>query len=125
MQRPEEAVQKAIVQYLNLAVSPSDCFWFAVPNQRGTRKVWEMAILSSLGVKAGVSDFVFVLPEGRCAFVEVKSLVGRLSKPQQEFQRTVESLGHVYITVRSVDDIERFLISQQINIKARSGAKLW
>lgn len=62
VKRPEEDLQKIVVRYLRLACP--DAVFFAVPNQKGTRKTWEQGLLKGLGVRPGVADLVFVLPGG-------------------------------------------------------------
>lgn len=62
MRRPEEALQRSLVQHLRMRLEPPWMFW-ATPNQRGTRKAWEQAILAGLGVRAGIPD-LFVLGPG-------------------------------------------------------------
>lgn len=43
------------------------------------------------------------------AWIELKSARGVQSPHQREFQREVEAEGHIYIVVRSVDDITKWL----------------
>lgn len=62
MKRPEEKLQRALVQRLRLRLEPPWMFW-ATPNQKGTRKAWEQAMLTALGVRAGIPD-LFVLGPG-------------------------------------------------------------
>ena len=42
-------------------------------------------------------------------WLEVKSPTGKQSPEQQSFQRHVESLGHTYLLVRSIDDVLKWL----------------
>lgn len=109
MNRPEEQVQRAIVEYLSWG--HFDFLWFAVPNQRGTRKKFEAQILNALGVRAGVSDLVFVLAGGRALFVEVKApgKESNLSPKQKEFRDDCDWLGAPYYVVSSVDDVTEIL----------------
>ena len=68
---------------------------------------------------AGAADLVMVLPDGRAAWVEVKrpaalaarpgktatiAAAGRQSDSQVSFQADVESLGHPYRIVHSVEE---------------------
>ena len=54
----------------------------------------------------GVSDVVAILPMGRVAWIEVKTLEGKLSRYQETFRDRVRSLGHEYVVVRSLHDIK-------------------
>jgi hypothetical protein len=107
MRRPEEQIQKSIVKYLEV-VKP-DCFWFHVPNQRGTRTLIENKILKTLGVKAGVPDLVFILHSGLACFAEVKSSKGPMTPAQKDVRDRLLDLGCSYSLVRSINDMEQSL----------------
>jgi hypothetical protein len=74
MNRPEQELQRAVVQLLTYAAVPG-LIWYAVPNG-GWRSKIEAAIFAGLGVKPGVADIALVLPGGRAAFLELKSATG-------------------------------------------------
>lgn len=76
MKRPEEVLHRVIVQYLQLGLPDGWMFW-ATPNQRGTRKAWELAILKGLGVRAGIPD-LFIAGDGRVIGMEIKAPPGTL-----------------------------------------------
>jgi hypothetical protein len=58
----------------------------------------------------GYPDFQGIIKGGRTLYIETKrEKGGRQSKEQQIFQRTVESMGAVYILARSVEDVDRVL----------------
>jgi hypothetical protein len=59
--------------------------------------------LKSMGLRAGASDLLVVL-KNKVIFLEVKTPTGRQSEAQKIFQKIVESLGHEYYIVRSVDE---------------------
>ena len=82
--RDDEAqLQIALVQHLRL-LSPDNVIWYAVPNgeKRSKRTAGR---LKAQGVVSGVPDLAFVLADGRSAFLELKSPVGRLSPAQKSF----------------------------------------
>ena len=56
--RPEDAIQRTIVQHLETRGVPG-LVWFAVPNG-GYRRPVEAAIMKGLGVKAGVPDVIAI-----------------------------------------------------------------
>jgi len=117
--RPEEALQKLVVQFLRVA-SPATVF-FHVPNQRGTRKRFEQELLKALGVRPGVADLVFVLPEGRVGFIELKAPEnGRQSAEQSAFEEDVRALGAPYLICRSLAEVEGALKAWGVPLRGRS-----
>jgi len=61
-------------------------------------------ILQGLGAHRGIADII-ACKNGKTIFLEVKTPRGKQSPDQQEFQRQIESVGGVYIIVRSLDDL--------------------
>lgn len=107
--RPEEQVQRAVVDYLRVALPDRlGVVWFAVPGHRGTRKRYEMGILNAMGVRAGVPDLAFIA-QGRAFFIELKSAGGRLSKAQGEMIERLRGAGATTYFCRSIADVERVL----------------
>lgn len=100
----ESALQMKIVQ----AIRASGLCVFSVPNEalgkiraRGDRN--RIMRLKSMGMLSGVSDLVVVL-KNKVLFLEVKTDRGLQSEKQTMFQETVESLGHEYFVVHSVEE---------------------
>lgn len=130
MKRPEESLQRAIVQHLRLRLEPPWLFW-ATPNQKGTRKAWEQAILKALGVQAGIPD-LFVLGPGPVLIgLEVKAppAIGKrgvskakpvLNDAQKAMFPRLAGLGVPVIVVRDVDDAIAALSSLGAKFKGRS-----
>lgn len=130
MKRPEETLQRAIVQHLRLRLEPPWLFW-ATPNQKGTRKAWEQAILKALGVQAGIPD-LFVLGPGPVLIgLEVKAppAVGKrgvskakpvLNDAQKAMFPRLAGLGVPVIVVRDVDDAIAALSSLGAKFRGRS-----
>lgn len=117
MLRAEEQVQKSIVRYLAHAL-PTDAFLFATTNQRGTRKRFEMGILKAMGARAGVPDLCLI-HHGRFIGLEVKApKTGRMSERQADAAEEIVSAGGLYSVVRSVEDVERFLRSIGVPLRA-------
>ncbi len=114
MKRPEEALHRVIVQYLRFGLPKEWVFW-ATPNQRGTRKAWEVKLLSGLGVRAGIPD-LFVAGEGKVIGIEIKAPVGtlksgsksrakpNLSQAQKDTIGALAEAGIPTIVVRSLDE---------------------
>lgn len=64
--------------------------------------------VKALGVVAGISDFELVTL-GSVVFIEMKTAVGSLSSDQKLFKAKVESYGHIYVVIRSLDDFQNFI----------------
>ena len=77
---------------------------FAVPNG-GSRNVIEAANLKAQGVRAGVSDVIFLYPTEKYPFlcIEFKSKTGKQTQKQIEFQKQVEKIGGRYEIVRNFE----------------------
>lgn len=108
MNRPEQALHKAIAQYLR-AAHPR-LLWWHTPNG-GSRNVVEAAILKSMGTLAGVPDLVFVLPGGSVGFMEIKAGKGALSAEQKAFAERACEAGAAWALVRSVEEVQDHLRS--------------
>lgn len=103
----EESIQRAAIQLLMLCAHPKTVFYH-VPNGEARSKVTG-ARLKAMGVLPGVGDISLVLPDGRAAFVEIKTSIGRQSPEQKEFQRRVVNAGGLYAVCRSCDDVRSTL----------------
>lgn len=131
MRRPEEVLQKSIVQHLRLRLEPPWLFW-ANTAQRGTRKVWEQAILNALGQRAGLPDLFVLGPGPKLIGLECKAppVIGkrgapskakpRLNEAQQVVFPTLAGLGVLVIVVRDVDDAIAALSSLGAKFRGRS-----
>jgi hypothetical protein len=91
MKRPEQALQMQLVAVLRYAL-PGVVFWHT-PNE-GKRSRVQGGILKAMGMKAGVSDFIFVLPpHGRIAALEIKAAKGKPTELQTDFMNRIISAG--------------------------------
>jgi len=98
---PEERLQIAIVDHLRI-LAPKNVIWYAVPNGEKRSKRTD-GRLKAQGVVSGIADLAFVLPDGRAAFLELKSGVGRLSPAQKAFQDKCASMEVEYAVSSSLD----------------------
>ena len=62
--------------------------------------------LKAMGLAPGWSDFIFAMPNGQAAFLELKRAGGVLSDVQIEFREKVIALGCGYATARSPEEAE-------------------
>lgn len=83
---------------------------YAVPNG-GRRDAVTGALLKAEGVKAGVSDLNFDLPNRfyHGLRIEIKTSIGRQSKVQKAYQLAVEAVGYKYVVCRSLDEFMKII----------------
>lgn len=109
----EAQIQQQIYIYFNnnycLKTHNPRGICFAVPNG-GTRNIREAVALKNTGLLSGVSDMIFIMPNGKILFIEVKIDNGRQSDTQIDFQNRIEALGHDYFICRSLEQF-KFIIS--------------
>lgn len=115
--RAEEALQIQIVEFLDWALPEPLRFWHT-PNQRGTRKAWEVALLAALGVKPGIGD-ILIGGWRTLIWIEVKTPTGTLSKSQKDWRDWCHQVGIPWFLCRSLEDVADALESLQIRLKAR------
>lgn len=101
-QPSEHKIQVALMDYLRLAARP-DCYYFAVPNQ-SNRHIQNAVKMKAEGVRSGIADICFMLPQGRVAWLEMKKPGGSLSDTQKQFRDICTVLGHQWGTAKSVDE---------------------
>lgn len=98
----EHKIQVALLDYLMFA-GRKDLYWFAIPNQ-SNRHIQNAAKMKAEGVRSGIPDLCFLLEQGRVAWLEMKTQVGRLSDTQKAFRDRALALGHYWAMARSVDE---------------------
>jgi hypothetical protein len=112
--RPEEALQRSVVDLLALYEARSLLAFAHVPNG-GRRSKAEAGAFKAMGVRAGVPDLLIWTPGGGHFAIELKA--GRravLSDAQVVWHSTLTSLGHRVYVCRSVDDVERCLRAEAV-----------
>jgi hypothetical protein len=92
----ESRLQYEIVQW----AQREGYFCFHCPNGE-KREPRTANKLMAMGVKAGVPDLIFILPEGKILWVELKLKNGKLSKPQEKFITTLSRLHHPHILIKA------------------------
>lgn len=98
---PEDAIQIALVQHLEL-LAVKDCIWFMVAN--GTNKSRAAAgRAKAMGLRAGVYDLAGALPGGQAWFCELKTRDGVLSPAQVAFGLLCERNGALHQVCYSLD----------------------
>ncbi len=90
---------------------------FAVPNG-GERNIIVAQRLKQEGVKSGISDIIFLKPVGKCSglLVEVKTLEGKQSPTQKDWQEKITRDGYIYIIIRTLEQFQQ-VINDYLNQK--------
>ena len=128
MKRHEDALQRAIIEYLRLVLPASDYRVFAIPNG-GARTAAEAGILKATGVLAGVPDVEILGPLGRSWRIEVKTPEGRLSPAQEAFRAWMVPIGVPYVVARTIDDVKAALThwripTRDVDLRSREPAEV-
>lgn len=103
MRRPEQALQKSVIQYLD-TVLPATAWAFHVPNGGGRSKI-EAGILKAMGVRPGIPDLCIVW-QGRAHWIELKAGKGKPSDAQNAAAGRLAQCGcPPVLLARSLDDV--------------------
>lgn len=105
----EHRIQCSCVRWFNLKHRKLKGRLFAVPNG-GKRDALTGAKLKAEGVVAGVADLILLVPNRfyGALLVEMKTLTGRQSKSQKDWEQIIISEGdYKYVVCHSLDDFIR------------------
>ncbi|HHZ91351.1 TPA: VRR-NUC domain-containing protein [Candidatus Poribacteria bacterium] len=102
---PEKQIQIAIEQYLGILEKRKLLVY--IKNNSGGLKT-ENGSFIRFG-KAGSPDFLLFLTGGQTIHLEIKTPKGRLSESQKRYQDKVKALGHQYMVVCNVNDLNKLL----------------
>jgi hypothetical protein len=80
--------------------------------------------LKQMGLQPGWPDFLFILPGGRLAVIELKAKTGSLSADQKGFRRDAMALGVLYSECRTIEDVEEILVHWLLPFGLRLKARL-
>lgn len=108
IKRPEQDIQRAVVQHLRQRGMPG-LVWWHTPNgaayggKRNRKGVAiQGAIMSGLGVRAGVSDIIAV-HAGKVFALELKAPGGRATEAQMQFISDIDRAGAFTALVEGLD----------------------
>jgi hypothetical protein len=110
MQRPEQDLQKTVVQHMRQRGVPGVVFWHT-PNgarMRGRRGHVQGAIAKGMGVRAGVSDIV-AFHDSKFFALELKAPGGRPTEEQLRFIDDVRANGGFTCVAEGLDEALRAL----------------
>jgi hypothetical protein len=82
---------------------------FSVPNElAGENKVATMQA-KAMGLMAGVSDTIVILPNGELFFCEFKDAKGKQSEAQVRFEKLVTGHGFNYHLIRDIETFKKLI----------------
>ena len=104
----EKELENLLLEYL------SRTGWFCWKNQtvgiyNAKKKCYQMP--NSPHALKGVSDIV-AIKRGRVLFIEVKTLKGKQSEHQKEFERNLKTMGGNYLLIRSLKELKEQLLEK-------------
>ena len=110
----ETRLQIAIMEYLDLVLPKSArAFHF---HQNGRDKK-QQALLTRMGVKAGLHDVGIIRSAGRIYLIEVKAPKGRLTLSQVAFHAWCRQWGIPHCVARSIEDVRDFLEAENFETR--------
>lgn len=105
MANPEQAFQRAVAAFLDVAL-PHDCYWTAIGHGGGGEL--RGAILKGMGLKAGCPD-VLIVHGGKAHFIELKAPRGSLSPAQKLAHMAITEAGATVAVCKTLEQIEAAL----------------
>ena len=105
--KDEEILQINCITWFDYQYPQLKKLLFAVPNG-GKRHIVTATNLKKQGVRAGVSDLVLLYSNTDYPFMclELKTPKGTQEDSQKEFHKSVESVGGLYVLIRSFDEFK-------------------
>lgn len=95
--------------YLNLYNTRPDLRGRICAVNNNSENAIKGAMNKAMGVYPGVSDMFFVCEDGKIVWIEWKLPTGSQSVNQISWQKLVQSLGHIYVIVRSEEEFLRII----------------
>lgn len=115
---PERDAQNAVVKWLRshgLIVSATQNERGAKSKDAGAQARFGQARKAS-GVTAGFPDLTLCLRDGRTAYIEMKSSIGRLSEAQLGIHAWLEAHGHIVVVGTSIETVQAALLAKGVVI---------
>lgn len=117
LNRPEQALQKTIAQYLRIAL-PVECWWTAVnPSPGKTRAA--AGLSKAMGMRPGCPDLIFV-HNGRFFAIELKAATGKPPSDNQMINvGDIMAAGGTAHFCTSLPEVQGVLMAHGIKLRAR------
>lgn len=117
IERPEEALQRSVVDYLARALPARALFWHAHQNPKSKS---DGGRLKGLGLRAGMPDLMILL-DGKLYGLELKAAKGKLSEAQASIADSFTTNGAYWTVARSIEGVEAFLRALGVQLRASVG----
>jgi hypothetical protein len=91
--------QRILAELLTRLIVPGTCFWTAIENK--PRSAISGVYQKLAGVRSGFPDLIFLRADRPPIFIEMKSPVGRLGKPQRQIRSELVAQGCKWFLCRS------------------------
>lgn len=121
MKRPEDNLQRAIVDYIRLVAPSPRYLLFSIPNA-AKRSQSEMWMLHWTGFITGMFDLCLVGPGGQAHFIETKLKGNKLTDKQEGIKECFIRMGVPHVVAYSLDDVKAALAHWKI-IPAEQAAR--
>lgn len=105
----EEQLQSACTMWFHNTFPSERKMLFHVDNNSWNKIIG--ARKKALGVCAGVSDLILIIRK-EVVFIEMKLPRGSHSEEQEDFHNKVSDRGHMYVTIRRLQDFKIFIVTQ-------------
>lgn len=106
---PEHRFQVSLVKTLRQHSRVAT--WHSIPNG-GYRHLHTAVKLKAEGARPGVPDLLFILPpNGRVAYLELKTLKGTLSDAQKDFGACARADGALWESAKTIDEAYGILVA--------------
>jgi hypothetical protein len=100
IQRPEQKLQMACVEWFDYQYSHQQNRLYM--NYNNSKDEVIGGINKAMGLRRGVADLTYLLPNGKSCFIELKKGAGRQSDYQKAFELMVTELGNDYHIARDI-----------------------
>lgn len=119
--RPEDSLQASVATFLDRAL-PTTSWWTATANGAflggdKRRRSMQAGRLKRTGVKSGTPDLL-LLCDGIFYAIELKTEKGKANDNQLSAMDTIAGAGGKPTIARSVEDVERFLRVNGVQLRA-------
>ena len=103
--RPEDELQKTVVEWLRLMERKGDFVMFSIPNE-GARTPAAAQRLKNLGRRAGMPDLGLIFRNGRIHFIEMKAKQGTLTPNQKLMHDALRAMGCDVAICRTFEEVQ-------------------
>lgn len=111
-QHPEDDLQKACVEWLDIRVKRGDIRFTAINPRPGKKTPWQQMHDKAMGLRRGACDLLILkyhaanpVPHRRTILCELKSKTGTLDDEQEAWRDWLQAAGFEWHLIRSLDEL--------------------